>query len=294
MKPAPFTYHAPTTTAETVALLAELGDDGRVLAGGQSLVPLMNFRLAQPLHLVDINRIDELDYLARDNGSLAIGARARQSALESWAEARAVAPLLVEAVALVAHPPIRHRGTVCGSVAHADPAAELPAALLAQGGEAVIATAAGERRIRFEDFFLGPFISALQSGELLKEVRAERWPDGTGHAFVEVARRHGDFAIAGAAVLLHLDGGAIDRVAIALCGVGPTPIRATEVEASLRGCTGTDQEVAEAAEVAVKGLTPAPDVHGPAQYRVRVARACVRRALRRALDQVAGGRGGER
>ncbi len=272
-------------------MLAKLGEDGRVLAGGQSLVPLMNFRLAQPAHLVDINRIDELDYLLRANGGLVIGARARQSRLERSADARAAAPLLTEAVALVAHPPIRHRGTVCGSVAHGDPAAELPAALLAQGGEAVLTSADGERRVRFEHFFHGPFSTAARSGELLKELHVEGWPNGTGHAFVEVERRHGDFAVAGAGVLLHLEGGVVDRVAIALCGVAPTPVRAAEAEALLVGRAGRDQQLSDAAEAAMRGLAPAADVHGSAQYRVQVARACVRRALRRALDRAAGGEG---
>ena len=289
MKPAPFTYHAPTTAAEAVTVLGELGEEGRVLAGGQSLVPLMNFRLAQPAHLVDINRIDELDYLRRADGGLAIGARARQSRLEHSADARATAPLLTEAVTLVAHPPIRHRGTVCGSVAHGDPAAELPAALLAQGGEAVLTSVDGERLVRFEHFFQGPFSTATRPGELLKELLVQGWPSGTGHAFVEVERRHGDFAVAGACALVHLDGGAIDRVAIALCGVAGTPVRATEAEASLLGRPGADEELRDAAEAAVRGLSPASDVHGPAEYRVQVASACVRRALRRALERAAGG-----
>jgi CO/xanthine dehydrogenase FAD-binding subunit len=289
MKPPPFTYHAPATGREVVATLAGLGEEGRVLAGGQSLVPLMNFRLAQPAHLVDINRVDELDYLRREDGALAIGARARQSALEREEAARSV-PLLAEAGALVAHPAIRHRGTVCGSVAHADPAAELPAAFLAQGGEAVLRGPGGERRVPFADLFQGPFTTAVGPGELLTEVRAELWPDRTGHAFVEFARRDGDFAIAGAAVLLHLDGAIVDRAAIALCGVAPTPVRAGGAEEALAGQEPGDEVIAEAVEASVRGLTPASDLHGGTDYRVRVARACVRRALRLALARARGER----
>ncbi len=283
MKPASFVYHAPATAAETVATLTELGEEGRVLAGGQSLVPLMNFRLAQPAHLVDINRVEELDYVRADDGSLAIGARARQAALERSSEARSLAPLLVEAAKWVAHPPIRHRGTVCGSIAHADPAAELPAAMLAQGGEVVIAGGAGERGVPFASLFLGPFSTALQPGELLKEARAERWPDDTGHAFVEVARRHGDFAVAGAAALVHMDGPVIARVALALFGVAATPVRVGEAERLLQGSSGSEDEIREAAEVAVRDLTPSSDIHGSGRYRIQVARSCIRRALREAL-----------
>lgn len=289
MKPAPFSYHAPQTTAEVVSLLGQLGDGGRVLAGGQSLVPLMNFRLAQPTDLVDLKRVRELDYIRVDGDRLAIGALARQSSLEHSAQAAQAAPLLVEAVGYVAHPPIRHRGTVCGSIAHAEPAAELPAALLALGAEVVAAGPSGDRAIPIDEFLRGPFTTSLQSGELVREVRAATWPTSSGYAFVEYSRRHGDFAVAGAAVLLELDGARIDRAAIALCGVADTAVRCGSAEELLVGSDGASETLDEAAASAAQWLTPSEDVHGNAGYRRQVARTCVRRALTVALERARGG-----
>ena len=274
MKPAPFTYHRATSAKEAVDMLAVAGDDGSVLAGGQSLVPLMNFRVAQPAHLVDINYVDELDYIRLDDGFLAIGARTRQAALERSAEVARAAPLLSEAIASVAHPPVRHRGTVVGSIVHADPAAELPACLLALDGEVVLQGPDGERRVAAREFFTGPLMTAKQTGELATEVRVPVTNgngDQGGHALVEFSRRHADFAVAGAAV----SGGAI-----ALFGVADTPLRASEAEQRLGG-GGDPGDVAEAATA---GLTPNDDVHGGAAYRRRVARACVERAVRRARN----------
>lgn len=289
MKPAPFTYHAPESTAEAVSLLGRLGDGARVLAGGQSLVPLMNFRLAQPSDLVDLRRVRELDYIQRDGDRLAIGALARQSALERSPEAAAAAPLLVEAVGYVAHPPIRHRGTVCGCVAHAEPAAELPAALLAEGAEVVATGPSGDRTIPIQEFLRGPFTTSLEPGELVKEVRVASWPSGTGHAFVEYSRRHGDFAVAGAAVLVQLESGGVARAAIALCGVAETAIRRQAAEAALTGTDGGPAALDAAAEEATRDLAPSADIHGSADYRRRVARVCVREALSQAIDRARGG-----
>src|SRR5689334_17337724 len=223
MKPAPFTYHRATTAKEAVDMLAAAGDDGSVLAGGQSLVPLMNFRVAQPAHLVDINWVDELDYIRVDDGWLAIGARTRQAALERSDDVARAAPLLSEAIRSVAHPPVRHRGTVVGSVVHADPAAELPACVLALDGEVVVLGPGGERRVAAREFFTGPLMTAKQTGELVTEVRVPaRASDADGgHALVEFSRRHADFAVAGAAV---------SGAAIALFGVADTPVRATGAE----------------------------------------------------------------
>jgi aerobic carbon-monoxide dehydrogenase medium subunit len=289
MKPAPFAYHLPANAAEAVSMLDQLGEEGRVLAGGQSLVPLMNFRLAQPAHLVDIGRLSELDHIRREDSSLVIGALARQSALERSEEAGEAAPLLVEAVAQVAHPPIRHRGTVCGSVAHADPGAELPAALLALGADVVLEGMQGRRSVPVGEFLTGPFTTAIQPGELVREVRAEIWPEPVGYAFVEYSRRHGDFAVAGAAVLLGMDGGRVGRAAIGLCGVAGTAVRATAAEELLAGAMGTTEEVEAASARAAEGLDPSADLHGGSDYRRRVARGCVKRALERAFDRVRGG-----
>jgi carbon-monoxide dehydrogenase medium subunit len=271
VKPAPFTYHRATTAREAVEMLAAAGDEGAVLAGGQSLVPLMNFRVAQPAHLVDINYVDELDYIRVDDGWLAIGARTRQAALERSGDVAKAAPLLSEAIRSVAHPPVRHRGTVVGSVVHADPAAELPACILALDGELTLQGPAGERRVPAREFFTGPLMTAKQTGELVTELRVPARNGDGGHALVEFSRRHADFAVAGAAV----SGGAI-----ALFGVADTPLRASEAEQRLGG--GADP--GDVAEAATASLTPNDDVHGGAAYRRRVARACVERAVRRARN----------
>ena len=273
MKPAPFTYHRATSAREAVDMLAAAGEEGSVLAGGQSLVPLMNFRVAQPAHLVDINYVDELDYIRVDDGAVAIGARTRQTTLERSADVARAAPLLREAIGWVAHPPVRHRGTVVGSIVHADPAAELPACLLALDGEVVLQGPGGERRVPAREFFTGPLMTAKQTGELATEVRVPVTPSGNGggHALVEFSRRHADFAVAGAA---------ISGDAIALFGVADTPLRASDAEQRLAG--GGD--AGEVAEAATAGLHPNDDVHGGAAYRRRVARACVERAIRRAWN----------
>lgn len=288
MKPPRFEYHRAATTSEAVSILDELGDDGRVLAGGQSLVPMMNFRLAQPEHLVDINPIGELAYVRRANGELAVGATARQAAVEHAADALAV-PLLVQALKLVAHPPIRHRGTLVGSIAHADPAAELPAVALATRAKFTVASASGVRTLDAEEFFLGPFETALEPGELLTEARFPVAAPHTGHAFVEFARRHGDFAIAGAAVMLTLVDRRISEASIVLCAVGPRPIRATPSEELLAGREPSEELFVEAAEVALNDLQPGTDIHGGTEYRIGVARAQVRRALSLAIERARGG-----
>jgi len=272
VKPAPFTYHRASSASEAVAMLASAGEEASVLAGGQSLVPLMNFRVAQPAHLVDINYVDELDYIRLDDGWLAIGARTRQAAVERSEEVARAAPLITEALGQVAHPPVRHRGTVVGSVVHADPAAELPAVVLALDGEIVLRGPDGERRVAAAEFFTGALMTARRPGELVTEVRVPAGGgDDDGHAIVEFSRRHADFAVAGAAV----SGGAI-----ALFGVADTPVRATEAERLLAADGGAS--AGDVAAAATDGLQPNEDVHGGAAYRRRVARACVERALARA------------
>jgi CO/xanthine dehydrogenase FAD-binding subunit len=287
MKPAPFTYHRPATADEAVGMLDQAGEDTHVLAGGQSLIPMMNFRVAQPAHLVDINFIDELDYIRADDGWLAVGARVRQAAVERSEPAAGAVPLVTEALSYVAHPPVRHRATVAGSIAHADPAAELPAVLLALDGEVVVRSREGERRIRADELYQGPLVTAIAPGELLTEVRFPSVPAGSGHALAEVTRRHADFAVAGAAVQLRLADGVIGDARIALFGVAGTPVRATEAEQMLKG--GSDEGLLEAGDAAVAGLEPPFDVHGGPDYRRRVAKVCVERALQRALERARGG-----
>jgi CO/xanthine dehydrogenase FAD-binding subunit len=289
VKPASFEYHRAGTVGEATEILGQLGEDGRVLAGGQSLVPLMNFRLAQPEHLVDINPIDELAYVRRDDGSLAVGALARQATVEHSEDARAHVPLIVEALESVAHPPIRHRGTVVGSIAHADPAAELPSVALALDARITLTSAAGARTVGADEFFVGPFETVLEPGEFVTEVAFPIPSPGGGYAFTEYARRHGDFAIAGAAINLALDGDRVADAAIVLCAVGPLPVRAHGAEELLRGQVPDDELITSAADRAVQGLTPGADIHGGGEYRVGVARAQVRRGLSRALERARGG-----
>lgn len=289
MKPAPFTYHRARTESEAVSILDGLGEDGRVLAGGQSLVPMMNFRLAQPEHLVDINPITDLAYVRRDNGMVAIGATARQASVEQADEVMTALPFLVEALRAVAHPPIRHRGTVVGSIAHADPAAEMPAVALATDAEMILSGVTGARTVKAGDFFLGPFETVLGETEMVSEVRFPAAPPGTGQAFVEYARRHGDFAIAGAAVSVTLDGETVADASIALCAVGPRPVRAAAAEELMSGARITEELVVNAAHAATEGLTPGADIHGGSTYRVGVARAQVRQALTLAIGRARGG-----
>jgi CO/xanthine dehydrogenase FAD-binding subunit len=223
MKPAPFAYEAPRTLAQA---LDALGEDARVLAGGQSLVPMMNFRLARPERLVDVNRIAALSHVRRASGALHIGALTRQATLERSELVARGWPLLRQAVRFVGHPQIRTRGTVGGSVAHADPAAELPVALTALDARFHVRTTRGARTLRADELFVSHYTTALEPDELLVEIEVPAPPDGARMAFVEHARTHGDFATAGAAVVV-VPG---ERCSIALLGAGPTPIRATDAE----------------------------------------------------------------
>ena len=291
MKPAAFEYHRPENAEEAVAVLGRLGDEGRILAGGQSLVPLMNFRLAQPEHVVDVNRLGELDYVRGDDGVVRVGALARQSAVEADPAVAERVPLVREALTFVAHPPIRHRGTVVGSIAHADPAAELPSVALCLEATVTVRGKRGERQIAAKDFFLGPFETAIEPGELATEVAFPAAAPGTGYGFVEFARRHGDFAIAGAGVTLALREGKVADPRVVLCGVGPTPLRAAAAEHALDGAAPGEETIAAAAEAAVEGIEPPADMHGGTKYRIGVARAQVRRAIAKALDRAEGGAG---
>jgi CO/xanthine dehydrogenase FAD-binding subunit len=288
MKPSAFEYHRPGSVAEAVEVLGQLDDEGRILAGGQSLVPLMNFRLAQPTHVVDINRLGDLDYIRAEDGAVRVGALARQSTVESHPAVAERVPLLAEALSLVAHPSIRHRGTVVGSVTHADPAAELPSVVLALDATMTLRGASGERRVPARDFFLGPFETAIEPGELAVEIAFPTSAPATGYAFEEFARRHGDFAIAGAAVTLTLDDGLVAEPRIVLCGVGPVPLRATAAEASLDGTTADEAAIEAAGVAALEGVEPPGDMHGGTRYRIGVARAQVRRAIAQAVERAKG------
>ena len=289
MKPPPFAYVRAGSVEEALALLAEHGDDAKVLAGGQSLVPLLNFRLARPELLIDINEVEELDRLEL-NGTLRIGALTRQATIEGSAEIREHVPLLHEAIRFVAHPQIRNRGTVGGSVAHADPSAELPAAFAALDAAYHLRSASGARVVGSDEMFVTHLTTALKPDELLVEIEVPLPSRGTGSAFVEFARRHGDFALAGAAVLLtRNDDGSCARAAIALLAAGPVPVRAGAAEHALVG-RRVDEDVArEAAAIAVQDVKPPADIHGGSAYRRRVLEALVRRALLLAGARAQGG-----
>lgn len=290
MKPPKFAYHDPRSAAEALQLLAAHGDEGKVLAGGQSLVPLLNFRLAGPDHLIDLNRIGSLAGIRRSGGKLIIGAMTRHSALERSATVRAHWPLLTEALSYVAHAQIRNRGTVGGSVAHADPAAELPVAFLALEATITAASAVrGERRIPVADLFVTHLTTALETDELLTSIEVDPLPDRTGHAFVEFARRHGDFALGGAAALITLDeAGACTEARIALLAAAPTPIRAPEAEAKLVGSEVDDSAAAAAADIAIEDISPTGDIHGSAEYRRELCGVMVRRAVVAAAGRARG------
>ena len=283
MKPPPFEYDDPRTVEETLALLAEYGDEAQALAGGQSLVPLLNFRLAQPSVIVDVNRVQELSYLRRRDGRLLIGALCRQTRLEQSPVARESWGLLGAALDLVAHPQIRNRGTVGGSAAHADPAAELPVAFTCLNARFRARSTRGERVFDAGDFFLTHLTTALEPDELLVEIEVPPLPEGTGYAFEEYSRRHGDFALGGAAVLYTGNGDGVCREArISLLGAADTPLRAREAEQALAG-QNLDEEVArEAAAAATREIEPTGDIHGSGAYRKRLIEAMVRRALLKA------------
>jgi CO/xanthine dehydrogenase FAD-binding subunit len=286
MKPAQFEYDDPRTEVEALDLLARHGDDCKVLAGGQSLVPLMNFRLARPARLIDINRIDSLSYIKREEGRLVIGAMTRHAHLERADEVAQGWPLLTEAIGWVGHAQIRNRGTIGGSVAHADPAAELPAALAALDASFKVTSKRGSRTIGWREFFVSEFTTSLAQDELVTAVEVPALDPGSGAAFVEYARRHGDFALGGAAVTLKLGrDGRCERATIALLSAGPAPVRAQSAEMQLRGSTLDESSIRAASAEAVKGLRPTSDLHGSTQYRIGLLRTMTERALTKAAQR---------
>jgi carbon-monoxide dehydrogenase medium subunit len=291
VKPAPFEYHAPASVDEAVALLAELGDVAKVLAGGQSLVPMLALRLAMFEHLVDLRRVDELRFVERRNGSLWVGAGTTQTSIEFSPEVSAAVPLLARATPFIGHFQIRNRGTVGGSIAHADPAAEYPAVALALDAELDAVSPRGRRTIPSSGFFQGTWSTDLADDELLVGVGFPVWEGRTGSAVEELARRHGDFALAGAVVAVEVDdAGTVTRCGIGLLGLGSTPERATEAESAAVGATAADVDAAELARLAMAGLRAVPsDLHASADYRVRVGATLVERAWTRARREASGG-----
>jgi carbon-monoxide dehydrogenase medium subunit len=283
MKPAAFRYHAPKTVDEAVALLAEFAnDDGRVLAGGQSLVPTMAFRLAKPAHLVDINGVEALNRISVAGGKLVIGACVRHAAFHRPVCEGPLGKLLTDVVRHIAHYPIRNRGTFCGSLAHADPASEWCLVFAAVDGEVVAKSARGERIIAARDFFKGIMTTALRDDELLVEARLPLLPAGTRCGFYEFSRRAGDFALAAAVGLYRLDGGKITEPRLALGGAEVNPRRIAQAERALEGAAPGDQAFRAAAQAAMSAIDPMEDIINTAEFRRDLVLAVARRALERA------------
>lgn len=288
MIPGEFDYHAPRSLGEAIGLLAELGDDAKVLAGGQSLIPAMRFRLAAPSSLIDINRIEGLSYLREENGHLAIGALTRESALEESAIVQQRYPLLADTAKVIADPLVRNLATVGGNIAHADPANDHPATMLAYGAEVVAQGPGGTRVVAIDDFFVGLFENALEANELLTEIRIPVPKPGTGGAYVKFERKVGDYAIGAVAVQLSLAGDTLRAVRIGLTNVSPVPMRAKNAEAELLGKPLTDAALEAAGRAAAAECDPSPDLRGPEDYKRDVIRSLVKRAVRGALARARG------
>jgi aerobic carbon-monoxide dehydrogenase medium subunit len=290
MIPAPFEYHRPASLQDAVALLGRLGGDAKVLAGGQSLIPLMKLRLASPPHVVDLNRVPGLASIAEQDGALVIGALVRESELETSDLVRKRFPILADACRVIADPLVRNLATVGGNLAHGDPANDHPAVMLALDAEVVAVGPAGSRRIPVTGFFTGPLETALGPGEILTEIRIPLPPPRTGGAYLKLERKVGDFATAAVGVQLTLAAGdACSHVGIGLTNVGPTPIKAKRAEAVLRGHRVDDAKIREASRIAAGESDPSEDLRGSVEYKRDLVRVLTARALRRALERAGAG-----
>ena len=288
MKPARFEYYDPKSLQEALEILDAHQDDGKVLAGGQSLMPLLNMRLARPKVVVDINRIQELDYVRAAAGAVAVGANARQRALQADRQIAEQVPVLREAANYIAHPQIRSRGTICGSIAHADPAAELPALAVALDAGMVLAGAKATRTVGADSFFLSYFTTALAANEILTEVRFPAPANDIAWSVLELSRRHGDFALVGVVAGLAVDPNrqVITTARLVYFGVGPTPIRVKEAEQVLLGQRPEEAAFAAAAQMAGQGVDPSNDIHATVEYRRAVTATLTKRALRAAAQKL--------
>ncbi|MGH8916418.1 MAG: FAD binding domain-containing protein [Acidimicrobiia bacterium] len=291
LKPPRFSYQAPETTQQVVQLLEDLGSDAKILAGGQSLVPLLSFRLARPKVILDINRVPGLDYVSSDGDTVRIGALARHRDVELHDEIRARCPMIADAMSVLGHVAIRNRGTVVGSLAHADPSAEWPALAVALDAECTLVSRSGSRTVPAGELFEGFMTTVIAPDEMLSETSFRLPPVGAGSAFFEVARRHGDFAQAGAGVVLAVEGDAVSYARISLLGLGSTPLRATAAEDRLLGERPSDDLFAEIAGLASNAMEPLDDVHASAGYKRQVGTVMVRRALTTARARSGAGDG---
>jgi aerobic carbon-monoxide dehydrogenase medium subunit len=291
MIPAAFEYHAPSSIGEATKLLATLGDDAKVLSGGQSLIPLMKLRLASPRHVVDINGIPGLAYIREADGFLRIGGLTREADLEESEIVRTRYPLLLDTCQVIADPVVRNLATLGGNLAHGDPANDHPATMLAYGAEVLAAGSRGERRIPIASFFTGPFTTALSADEIVVEIRIPTPPPRSGGAYLKLERKVGDFATAAVAAQITLGStGVCEQVGIGLTNVGPTPIRPGNAEAALKGKRPDENAIKEAARLAAEASRPSADLRGPAEYKKDLVRVLTARALRIAIERAGGGR----
>jgi aerobic carbon-monoxide dehydrogenase medium subunit len=288
MKPVKFEYHAPATVDEAIALLTRYDGEGKLLAGGQSLMPLMNFRLTRPAALIDLNAVQSLAYILEEDGTLRFGAMTRQRTIEFSAVVRQRVPLLTEATALVGHLPIRTRGTIGGSLAHADPSAEYPAVLAALDGTVVVRGPRGERALGSGELFQSYLTTSLGPDDILVEVRLPVSPPGAGFAFEEFSRRHGDFAIVGIAAMLAGQGTRCTAARLATAGAGPVPTRLRAAEEILERDGLSEAAIDAAARRAEELVEPDSDIHASAAYRRNLTRVLTARALRRAVARMGG------
>lgn len=285
MKPAPFDYYAPTTIEDACALLAEAGGGATVLAGGQTLMPLLALRMSQPLVLVDINRIQSLKFVTHVERATRIGPTLRQNEVIADTAVNRSLPLLATAARHVGHHQTRNLGTIGGSIALGEPAAELPATAMALGASIEVRSVRGARQVRVDEMYLGPYATVLEPDELISAIEFPEWPAHTVTLFREVARRPGDFALVGLVGALVVDGGRISRAGIAWFGMGPTPIKARQAEAALLGQTVASLDVRRVAELAIADTAPFDDRHATADYRRTVGRRIFVRTLEEALNR---------
>jgi carbon-monoxide dehydrogenase medium subunit len=290
MIPGPFEYHAPTTLAEAISLLERHADDAKLLSGGQSLIPMLKLRLATPGHLVDLNRVPGLALLAEDDSGLRIGALTREADLEQARPVAARYPILLDTASVIADPLVRNLATVCGNLAHGDPANDHPATMLALDAEVVAVGPRGIRRLPVSAFFTGPYTTRLLPDEILIEIFVPKPPARSGGAYVKLERKVGDYATVAVAVQLSLDAsGRCVRAGIGLTNVGPTPIKATRAEEGLAGRRPDADAIAEAARLAAEAARPKTDARGSAEYKRDLVRVLAGRAIARALARAEGG-----
>ncbi|MGO8856885.1 MAG: FAD binding domain-containing protein [Steroidobacteraceae bacterium] len=287
MIPPPFEYHAPHSVGDALALLSTLGDDAKLLAGGHSLLPMMKLRFAQPSALIDLNRIPELRGIGEERGLIRIGAMTTENELIASKMLQDRVPLLPEAAHVIADPQVRNRGTIGGDIAHGDPANDHPALAMALDATFVLQGPNGERRVQAADFFLGPYMTALAADEILTAILVAPFAPGTGWAYQKLKRKTGDWATAGAAIVLRMQSGVVAEIRIGLTNVAPTALRARDAEHALSGQPLTDAVLDRAAEAIRQVCDPAEDLRGDAEYKTAMAAEMTRRAIRAAAQRCA-------